>query len=234
MTSNNESTPQQPQVSSLPIPVPDTPLVIDLPDGQKLVVGNLAPGSVIEVATWRGTGRPDSRTSRLMLGMSTPGSQNAASAEPEQEPAVLTGKALFWHRTKTVFSFLTGIGEKKQESVKTAKPKKPEQSGRRAIAKKASVEKPSPPIERSRDEVAAPAMEKLTSPTPLIAEDSLSKREKLSSTEKLLDSPVTITKKTHPRATTSPKVSPPKQGETPDYDAGIDTEIESFWAKYKK
>jgi hypothetical protein len=30
----------------------------------------MAEGSVIEVATWRGTGRPDSRTSRLMLGMS--------------------------------------------------------------------------------------------------------------------------------------------------------------------
>lgn len=52
---------------------PDQPLVIDLPDGQKLVVGNMIAGSVIEVATWRGTGRPDSRTSRLMLGMS-PGS----------------------------------------------------------------------------------------------------------------------------------------------------------------
>ena len=47
------------------------PLVVDLPEGQKLVVGNLDPGTVIEVATWRGTGRPDSRTSRLMLGVST-------------------------------------------------------------------------------------------------------------------------------------------------------------------
>ncbi len=48
------------------------PLVIDLPDGQKLVVGVLEPGTVIEVATWRGTGRPDSRTNRLMLGVSSP------------------------------------------------------------------------------------------------------------------------------------------------------------------
>jgi hypothetical protein len=47
------------------------PLVVDLPEGQKLVVGNLDPGTVIEVATWRGTGRPDSRTNRLMLGVST-------------------------------------------------------------------------------------------------------------------------------------------------------------------
>lgn len=43
--------------------------MIDLPDGQKIVVGKMTTGSVIEVATWRGVGRPDSRTSRLMLGM---------------------------------------------------------------------------------------------------------------------------------------------------------------------
>ena len=59
-----------PVISKLPIPISDSPLVIDLPDGQKLVVGRMIQGTVIEVATWRGTGRPDSRTSRLMLGMS--------------------------------------------------------------------------------------------------------------------------------------------------------------------
>ncbi len=58
------------KVSQLPLPISDSPLVIDLPDGQKLVIGKMAEGSVIEVATWRGTGRPDSRPSRLMLGMS--------------------------------------------------------------------------------------------------------------------------------------------------------------------
>lgn len=52
------------------------PLVVDLPEGQKLVVGNLDPGTVIEVATWRGTGRPDSRTNRLMLGVSTNEEEN--------------------------------------------------------------------------------------------------------------------------------------------------------------
>lgn len=60
-----------PEITELPISGGDSALVIDLPDGQKLVVSNLAAGSVIEVATWRGTGRPDSRTSRLMLGMSS-------------------------------------------------------------------------------------------------------------------------------------------------------------------
>jgi hypothetical protein len=51
-----------------------------LPDGQKLVIGKMAEGSVIEVATWRGTGRPDSRTSRLMLGMS-PGNLSDDASE---------------------------------------------------------------------------------------------------------------------------------------------------------
>lgn len=61
----------EPAISTIPLPTQDTPLVIDLPDGQKLVVGNIAQGTVIEVATWRGTGRPDSRTNRLMLGVSS-------------------------------------------------------------------------------------------------------------------------------------------------------------------
>jgi hypothetical protein len=69
----NNKTPQNngPKVSKLPLPATDSPLVIDLPDGQKLVIGKMSQGSVIEVATWRGTGRPDSRTSRLMLGVSS-------------------------------------------------------------------------------------------------------------------------------------------------------------------
>lgn len=58
-----------PVVSKIPVPVSDSALVIDLPDGQKLVVGKMTHGTVIEVATWRGTGRPDSRTNRMMLGM---------------------------------------------------------------------------------------------------------------------------------------------------------------------
>ena len=50
--------------------IPDVPFVLDLPDGQKLLVGEMAPGTVIEVASWRGTDRPDNRTLRLVLGVS--------------------------------------------------------------------------------------------------------------------------------------------------------------------
>lgn len=71
---------QEPKITNLPLPETDNPLVIDLPDGQKIVVGKLQPGSVIEVATWRGTGRPDSRTNRLMMGMNT-GTPNPENKE---------------------------------------------------------------------------------------------------------------------------------------------------------
>jgi len=71
MATKNSPQNNVPKVSKLPLPATDSPLVIDLPDGQKLVIGKMSQGSVIEVATWRGTGRPDSRTSRLMLGMSS-------------------------------------------------------------------------------------------------------------------------------------------------------------------
>jgi hypothetical protein len=73
-----------PKVTSLPLPISDTPLVIDLPDGQKIVIGKMQAGSVIEVATWRGTGRPDSRTNRLMMGMNN-GDTSPTPAESENK-----------------------------------------------------------------------------------------------------------------------------------------------------
>ncbi len=62
------------------------PLVVDLPDGQKLVVGDLDPGTVIEIATWRGTGRPDSRTNRFMLGVSTTEAEGIPSKRSLPKP----------------------------------------------------------------------------------------------------------------------------------------------------
>jgi len=77
MASKNNNLPDKPIVSRVPLPISDSALVIDLPDGQKLVIGKMGQGTVIEVATWRGVGRPDSRTNRMMFGMS--------SAEIEEE-----------------------------------------------------------------------------------------------------------------------------------------------------
>lgn len=89
---NQEGQQSAPKVSKLPLPISDSPLVIDLPDGQKIVVGKMTQGSVIEVATWRGVGRPDSRTSRLMLGMGTgnvneDSDQETTQQNPQQRPA---------------------------------------------------------------------------------------------------------------------------------------------------
>jgi hypothetical protein len=81
MATNNKAQNNVPKVSKLPLPATDSPLVIDLPDGQKLVIGRMSQGSVIEVATWRGTGRPDSRTSRLMLGMSSDAPKDAMDSD---------------------------------------------------------------------------------------------------------------------------------------------------------
>lgn len=92
--------PKEPVVSSIPIPATDNSVVIDLQDGQKIVLGKLNSGAVVEVATWRGTGRPDSRTTRFMLGISD--SSNAtAPAKTDQTPAAKNGKfALPWKREK--------------------------------------------------------------------------------------------------------------------------------------
>ncbi|CAN2212167.1 hypothetical protein MCEMRE196_01052 [Candidatus Nanopelagicaceae bacterium] len=86
MAANQESAKSAPKVSKLPLPISDSPLVIDLPDGQKIVVGKMTQGSVIEVATWRGVGRPDSRTSRLMLGMGSGNVNEDSDEESSQNP----------------------------------------------------------------------------------------------------------------------------------------------------
>lgn len=100
---------------------PDQPLIIDLPDGQKLVVGNMVEGSVIEVATWRGTGRPDSRTSRLMLGMS-PGSLTPTVVQTESgEKAKLTPKDRIAALLKSLQTFPKNLFIKKEEGTKKEK-----------------------------------------------------------------------------------------------------------------
>jgi hypothetical protein len=89
-----------PVVSNIPIPASDNPMVIDLPDGQKIVLGKLNPGAVIEVATWRGTGRPDSRTNRFMLGISDASSASVATQTTEARTEKKSKFTLPWKREK--------------------------------------------------------------------------------------------------------------------------------------
>jgi hypothetical protein len=86
-----------PVVTSLPLPSSDSVLVIDLPDGQKLLVGKMNHGTVIEVATWRGTGRPDSRTNRLMLGMSSSDSDAQVNSQESADDLVVDKRSIkYW------------------------------------------------------------------------------------------------------------------------------------------
>jgi len=91
MASKNNNLPDKPIVSRVPLPISDSALVIDLPDGQKLVIGKMGQGTVIEVATWRGVGRPDSRTNRMMFGMSS--AEIEEEAGPVQEESALASTA---------------------------------------------------------------------------------------------------------------------------------------------
>jgi len=82
------------------------PLVVDLPEGQKLVVGKLEEGTVIEVASWKGTGRPDSRTSRLMLGIT----------RDESDPELAEIKRKFLKGNKKAVARNEEISEKEPSS----------------------------------------------------------------------------------------------------------------------
>ncbi len=63
------------------------PLVVDLPDGQKLYVGSLEDGMAIEVATWRGVGEPDSRVARMIIAANRDGTGKEKAQNPETPKA---------------------------------------------------------------------------------------------------------------------------------------------------
>ena len=121
---------------AVPPITPDQPLIIDLPDGQKLVVGNMVEGSVIEVATWRGTGRPDSRTSRLMLGMS-PGSLSPTVVQTDSgEKAKLTPKDRALAFLKSLQALPKSLFIKKEEGAKKEKKEEEKNSFKKSEADK--------------------------------------------------------------------------------------------------
>jgi hypothetical protein len=116
-----------PKVTNLPLPISDTPLVIDLPDGQKIVIGKMQAGSVIEVATWRGTGRPDSRTNRLMMGMNSGTPQVSEDSAPgtntnqaKQSPDQLKEKVVYVART--LIATFSDLKNKAATKLKNRKP----------------------------------------------------------------------------------------------------------------
>ena len=144
MARKNEET-TAPVVTSLPLPSSDSVLVIDLPDGQKLLVGKMSHGTVIEVATWGGTGRPDSRTNRLMLGMSSSDSESSVNApDPEEDMVIDKRSVKYW------IWFLLQIYRKLQETVKALLLKV-----KALISGKSEAKKTTNPVEAIEDDVQA-------------------------------------------------------------------------------
>jgi hypothetical protein len=58
---------------------------VELPEGHQLVIGELPPGTVVEVATWQGTGRPDETTNRFLLSASGSGLQRRQRTQEKSE-----------------------------------------------------------------------------------------------------------------------------------------------------
>jgi hypothetical protein len=144
MARKNEENPA-PVVTSLPLPSSDSVLVIDLPDGQKLLVGKMNHGTVIEVATWRGTGRPDSRTNRLMLGMSSSESEAQVNSQNVEEDMVVDKRSVkYW------IWLAAQIVKKVKDLSITASLKI-----KALISKKSIMPKSSKPVESIEDDVQA-------------------------------------------------------------------------------
>jgi hypothetical protein len=110
---------------SLPTQPGDPTLIVDLPDGQKLIVGQLEPGTIIEVATWRGTGRPDSRTNRLLLG--------AGVNEDARQKAISAPKS---DKNDSVFS---GEPEAREPANQLVSPRKELVKGKHGVARNKTV-----------------------------------------------------------------------------------------------
>ena len=134
-----------PVVTSLPLPSSDSVLVIDLPDGQKLLVGKMNHGTVIEVATWRGTGRPDSRTNRLMLGMSSNDSEAQVNSQDSEDEMVIDKRSVkYW------IWLAAQISKKAKDLVVTSLLKV-----KAFISKKSNKSNISKPVESIEDDVQA-------------------------------------------------------------------------------
>jgi len=60
---------------------------ISLPEGHQITIGELDPGTLVEIATWKGTGRPDESSNRFLLsaegiGLPRRRSNDAAPVKP--------------------------------------------------------------------------------------------------------------------------------------------------------
>ena len=63
-------------------------LTIDLPHNQKLTIGQLKPNTIVEIATWRGTGAPDENSVRMLIGASLQNGEEMAAENSKIEDVI--------------------------------------------------------------------------------------------------------------------------------------------------
>ena len=64
-----------------PAPLEGYAATVELPEGHHVTIGELPPGTVVEVATWNGTGKPDESTRRFLLSADGPGLRRRESRD---------------------------------------------------------------------------------------------------------------------------------------------------------
>jgi len=107
---------------------------VELPEGHHLVLGELPPGTVVEVATWQGTGRPDETTNRFLLSASGSGllrrqrraneeATEKSSGQPQAELAPPMSKAEHGERKSEPYLGLKTYGAETSLNVQTQKSK---------------------------------------------------------------------------------------------------------------
>ena len=86
-------------------------MTVDLPHDQKLTFGNLKPNTIVEIATWQGTGAPNDQSVRMLIG---------ASLQPTDDNVEIVGQV----PEDIVIPEVPASPEvKAQESVAPSKPK---------------------------------------------------------------------------------------------------------------
>lgn len=67
-----------------PAPLEGYAATVELPEGHHVTIGELTPGTIVEVATWDGTGKPDESTKRFLISADGSGLNRRVGIENQQ------------------------------------------------------------------------------------------------------------------------------------------------------
>ncbi len=77
-----------------PAPLEGYAATVELPEGHHVTIGELTPGTIVEVATWNGTGKPDDSTKRFLISADGNGLSRRQGSDQNQveanTPAAIT------------------------------------------------------------------------------------------------------------------------------------------------